>query len=361
MKSVSSAASLTIKLILMSFPDIIEGVNDQTANDMTLHTGPGCSISTDADMSGTISTSNCDINAPGQQNNAGCQIKTSNTQTYGSGFNANKGGVYATEWTDSAIKIYFFPRGSIPDDIAKGSPNPSGWGKPMSVFQGDCDISNTFKDLQIVFDTTFCGDWAGDTWASSSCAQQASTCDAFVSDNPGAFKDAYWTVNSLKVYQSNGGSQSSSSIPSYSTPTPYSVSNIVSASPPYSANSSKTVPAYPTQASVTAPAGSAPAYSAPAPASTSSSNEWESPWHHHWTKTAWGVPRAAEPTGMANSAPEDFETQGHEHGHPAHETQSVEANAALPFKAGEEGRSHISTQRLARHLRQHRRHGSGRL
>jgi hypothetical protein len=170
---------------------------------MTLHTGPGCSISDNGGMSGQISTSICDVNAEGQSKNAGCQISTGNTQTYGSGFNSNKGGVYATEWTSSAIKIYFFPRGSIPLDILSGSPTPSSWGTPIASFQGGCDISKTFSEQQIVFDTTFCGDWAGNSWSSSSCSVKADTCNSYVQNNPNAFSDAYWTINSLKVYQSN--------------------------------------------------------------------------------------------------------------------------------------------------------------
>ena len=29
---------------------------------------------------------------------------------------------------------------------------------PDATFQGDCDVDKAFKDQQIVFDTTFCGD-----------------------------------------------------------------------------------------------------------------------------------------------------------------------------------------------------------
>lgn len=71
--------------------DIIEGVNDQSTNEMTLHTGDGCSLSSSGSMTGTLSTSNCYVNAPNQYANQGCGISTGNTQTYGSGFNANGG------------------------------------------------------------------------------------------------------------------------------------------------------------------------------------------------------------------------------------------------------------------------------
>lgn len=58
---------------------------------MTLHTSSGCNISTSGSMSGTVGTSDCYVDAPGQSANAGCQITTSNTQTYGAGFNSNNG------------------------------------------------------------------------------------------------------------------------------------------------------------------------------------------------------------------------------------------------------------------------------
>ncbi|KAK4550101.1 hypothetical protein LTR36_003068 [Oleoguttula mirabilis] len=183
--------------------DIIEGVNEQTTNDMTLHTGEGCSVTNNGAFSGELMTTDCWIDDPDQAANAGCQISASNTDTFGTGFNSNNGGVYATEWTDSAISVFFFPRGSIPSDITNGSPEPSSWGTPVAQFQGGCDIANNFTNQQIVFDTTFCGSWAGDVWASGSCASKADTCDAYVENNYEAFADAYWSVNALQVYKAS--------------------------------------------------------------------------------------------------------------------------------------------------------------
>jgi len=181
--------------------DIIEGVNQQSSNDMTLHTADGCTITNNNAFSGTITTDNCYVDASGQSTNAGCQITTSNTQTYGSGFNSNNGGVYAVDYTSSAISIYFFPRGSIPSDISSGSPDPSGWSTPLAQFQGGCDIDSMIYSQQIVFDLTYCGSWAGNVWSSGSCASKADTCNDYVQNNPTAFQDSYWSINSLKVYQ----------------------------------------------------------------------------------------------------------------------------------------------------------------
>ena len=138
--------------------DIIEGVNDQPTNSMTLHTGEGAVVTNGTQFSGELVTPNCDVNAPDQPMNAGCSIGDVSNLTFGPGFNDAGGGVFATEWTSEFIKIWFFPRGSFPADIVSSSPNPSeNWGTPNSLFQGQFNIDDHFKDLQIVFDTTFCG------------------------------------------------------------------------------------------------------------------------------------------------------------------------------------------------------------
>ena len=190
--------------------DIIEGVNGQQTNDMTLHTGFACSISPEnTRLSGTIGSFDCTSSS---EDNEGCQITTTDTHTYGSGFNAIGGGVYATEWTSAAISIFFFPRGSVPPDITAGRPNPSSWGEPVARFQGDCDMEKSFRDLRIVFDTTFCGDWAGEVWTGSTCESTTQqTCEDFVAHNAHAFEDAYWSVNALRVYRTNASSAAASS------------------------------------------------------------------------------------------------------------------------------------------------------
>lgn len=41
--------------------DIIEGVNDQTGNDMTLHTSSGCTQGSTSGFSGSVTSTNCDV------------------------------------------------------------------------------------------------------------------------------------------------------------------------------------------------------------------------------------------------------------------------------------------------------------
>ncbi|KAI0383948.1 glycoside hydrolase family 16 protein [Hypomontagnella monticulosa] len=170
--------------------DIIEGVNLATNTTYTLHTSAGCKFTQG------------DCNAPGT-GNLGCGTASQDTRTLADGFNAIGGGVYAVEWTASAINIFFFPRtGRIPADITAGKPNPKTWGKPATSFSGPgCNIPSHFRNHQIVFDTTMCGDWAGKVFADDPvCRAKAPTCQEYVANNPAAFKNSYWLINSVKVY-----------------------------------------------------------------------------------------------------------------------------------------------------------------
>ncbi|KAI8641534.1 concanavalin A-like lectin/glucanase domain-containing protein [Parasitella parasitica] len=180
--------------------DIIEGVNTQAQNQVTLHTSAGCTMrGVGRTQSSTVLTNNCDVNAPGQGSNAGCGVISPDKQTYGTGFNRNKGGVYATQWLNDGIFVWFFPRNSIPKDIASNTPNPNNWGSPLAAFpfvMSKCN-SNKFANLQIVINLTFCGDWAGSVYRTSGCP---SDCNNYVGQTPGAFTEAYWRINSLKVY-----------------------------------------------------------------------------------------------------------------------------------------------------------------
>lgn len=180
--------------------DIVEGVNAANNNSMTLHTNAGCSIQSTG-YSGTASTTNCDVKDPKQPENAGCGISSPDTISFGADFNANRGGVYATEWTSQAIKIWFFPRAKIPQDIESGTPNPSGWGQPTAQFAGSCNIDQHFQNHNLIFNTAFCGQWAGRVWKDSSCAAKAPTCEEFVAKNPKEMLEAYWLIQSVRVYE----------------------------------------------------------------------------------------------------------------------------------------------------------------
>ncbi|KAI0391204.1 glycoside hydrolase family 16 protein [Xylariaceae sp. FL0594] len=179
--------------------DIIEGVNMQETSAITLHTGSGCKFS-------KASWSAKDCGSPGDASQ-GCGKSSQDHRTYGAKFNEIGGGVYAVQWTSNAINVFFFPRsGSIPADLQAGSPDPSKWGTPLASFSGgSCDIDSFFSNHQIVFDTTFCGQWAGTVWNQDAvCAAKAPTCQEYVAKNPADFQEAYWLINYVKVFNEAG-------------------------------------------------------------------------------------------------------------------------------------------------------------
>lgn len=155
--------------------DIVEGVHTYTANQATLHTNPGCTIpSSDTsvlNITGTlVDGTDCAAQDTG---NAGCGVRASQSNTFGAGFNNNGGGVYASkliafrifvikilnffvvEWTSDGIKVFFFPRSSIPSDITAGAPLPDNWGVPMANWPAStCNATEFFYDNSVIFDTT---------------------------------------------------------------------------------------------------------------------------------------------------------------------------------------------------------------
>ncbi|KAL5641346.1 hypothetical protein ACGC1H_001732 [Rhizoctonia solani] len=188
--------------------DIVEGVNDYQANQASLHTKSGCTIPEQYGSSGMLAASlNCAADETGNQ---GCGQLNSKPNNYGKAFNDNGGGVYAMKWDRSGISIYFFPRGEIPSDINNESPRPDSWGTPVGNWPAqNCDPFQFMSDHIMIFDTTLCGDWAGNAWQSSGIAGQTETCAAktgystcldYIRNEGANLKDAFWEVKSVKVY-----------------------------------------------------------------------------------------------------------------------------------------------------------------
>jgi hypothetical protein len=180
--------------------DILEGVHDSDVNQMTLHTAEGCSLARpqpaqNAIFSGQVVNTVC---ASSGSNNAGCAVLDTVKGSYGRALNAQYGGVFAMLWNDDGIKIWRFDRQAIPDDISKQNPQPNNWGPPKAAFAASsCQPKKFFRDHSIVFDITLCGDWAGATYQSVGCP---GSCQEAVA-NPSNFDNAFWSVNSVIVYQ----------------------------------------------------------------------------------------------------------------------------------------------------------------
>lgn len=143
--------------------DMIEGVNSQTSNEITLHTSEGCTMTQGTQIASTKLLDTLDCGA--DDGSTGCPQLTTETTNFGAGLNAAGGGVYAMEWTSEAISVWFFARNSTLANKLTASNGTSGldtasFGTPQAQFNGGsgCDIDSSFKEHNIVIDTTFCGD-----------------------------------------------------------------------------------------------------------------------------------------------------------------------------------------------------------
>lgn len=203
--------------------DILEYVHEANNNAMTLHTAPGCTVKDVAgSFQGKLDKSNCNAGHP-IPGSEGCSIDALNQNTLAgtntkiptAGFAMNKegGGVYVHDWQADGITVWMFPHGGLPADLVAGKPKPSTWKqKPLAKFQGDCDFTTAFKDMNAIINIDFCGDWAGQTWQTDGAQARVAhktgvnypTCAEYVAKNPQAFKDAYFDISSIKFYSNNG-------------------------------------------------------------------------------------------------------------------------------------------------------------
>ncbi|KAG6336027.1 hypothetical protein ID866_3062 [Astraeus odoratus] len=179
--------------------DIVEGVNNQATNQVTLHSGTSqaCTIDTTLSKSvtGHVLGTNC-YSTPTAD--AGCAFSDTDPRSFGYGFNNAGGGVFALLWDNSlGMSVWHFARSDIPSDITNRAPNPANWGVPVGFWSAQtCDIGANFYQHSLVIDTTICGNWASSAYSGSGCP---STCSAMVA-NATNFVDAKWILNYVAVY-----------------------------------------------------------------------------------------------------------------------------------------------------------------
>jgi hypothetical protein len=132
-------------------------VSNYIANQATIHTNPGCSLSASSasslGMTGTlVGGQDCAAASTGNQ---GCGVRATDQQSFGSAFNANGGGIYAMRWDTSGIAIYFFRPDAVPTDLTSNAPTPENWGLPMAHWPStNCDPMKFFSNHNTIFDTT---------------------------------------------------------------------------------------------------------------------------------------------------------------------------------------------------------------
>lgn len=101
--------------------DILEGADGVTPNSVTAWTSAGCTIPDTSARTQTGSTDGTECDVDG---GIGCAVWDPLQQSFGAPFNANGGGWFAMERTDSFIKVWFWPRdGYPPADVLNNSPS----------------------------------------------------------------------------------------------------------------------------------------------------------------------------------------------------------------------------------------------
>lgn len=183
--------------------DIVEGVNMLENNQMTLHTGPGCTVSNPMLQSavGNVLNPDCDVYA---SSNLGCGVHDRSNASYGQPFNRQGGGVFAMEWSKSGISIWRFSRGEVPKDLQSGNaPQPSTWPiRPVAHWSSnECNnMNDEFGQHRVIFDITLCGDWAGSAGVFNANNACSGSCTDMVKD-PSNYHNANWEIASVKLYQ----------------------------------------------------------------------------------------------------------------------------------------------------------------
>ncbi|GAA5830680.1 hypothetical protein JCM3766R1_003388 [Sporobolomyces carnicolor] len=196
--------------------DTWEAVNLMEYNQMALHTTSGCEAqnsSSSDEYSATLLNANCDKDA---NFNSGCNALDPKTTSAGQALANAGGGVWATEYAATGIKIWHFERSAVPTDLSSNasSIDPTAWGTPTYfVPTSSCNIEQHFAAQHLVIDITLCGDWAGSnaTLEQTGCALTTQPlCYTQYVLNASNYDNAYFEIPSVRVYQDSSVSHSNS-------------------------------------------------------------------------------------------------------------------------------------------------------
>ncbi|KAF9003228.1 hypothetical protein BDQ17DRAFT_489203 [Cyathus striatus] len=188
--------------------DILEAINLMQNNQMALHTLPGCFQPTNANDTQRGISGNIDCSTP-----SGCVVAETAPNSFGPGFAAAGGGVYAAQFDVSGIYIWFWSRPNIPPSVTQSTSSSaidiSDWGLPSASYPaGSCDITQFFGAQQLVIDVTLCGIWAGlPVQYLPECAAQGPTGICYNDNVVGSgenYDNAYFEVNFVRAYTTGG-------------------------------------------------------------------------------------------------------------------------------------------------------------
>lgn len=143
--------------------DIVEGVNTQKNNQMTLHTAPGCTLDATAPPTssntkaflGNVLSTTCDARV---NSNSGCGVTDPSPTSFGASVESGGGAVFAMLWDSIGIRVWHFSRTTTPPDLTAFAPNPSTWPVPSAFWSTTtCPVNQFFGEHNIVINTSLCG------------------------------------------------------------------------------------------------------------------------------------------------------------------------------------------------------------
>ncbi|KAF8187147.1 concanavalin A-like lectin/glucanase domain-containing protein [Pholiota molesta] len=198
--------------------DIIEAINDMNNNQVALHTVQGCAQQVLTPPAQTGHTVGTDCSVP-----EGCLVTESQPNSYGPGFAAAGGGVYALQMEVSGICL----RPNVPPNIQSATTSTpidtSTWGLPTAAYPAgaSCNVTQFFPPQNLVLLTTLCGVWAGvPSIYTSTC--HTPTGDCFTDNvlgNGSNYADAYWEIRYIRTYLSSSAVPSGAPSPTAGSPT----------------------------------------------------------------------------------------------------------------------------------------------
>ncbi|TFK55153.1 glycoside hydrolase family 16 protein [Heliocybe sulcata] len=177
--------------------DIIETVNLMGYNQMALHTTSGCSHTTPANQVGSSGETNCNATS-----GSGCTVAEKKANSFGADFATAGGGVFATQFDESGIYIWFWSRADVPSTISASNTtiDPSTWGAPSAAYpSSSCAIDTYFGAQQLVLDINLCGQWANSTY-SETCGSGDCYLNSVINAGSPTYDTAYFEIAYLRVF-----------------------------------------------------------------------------------------------------------------------------------------------------------------
>ncbi|KAF9476798.1 hypothetical protein BDN70DRAFT_881992 [Pholiota conissans] len=213
--------------------DIIEAINNMNNNQIALHTVQGCQQQQLTPPAQTGNTLETDCSVP-----RGC-IVAQPADSFGAGFAANGGGVFALQMEVSGIYVWYWNRAALPPNLQSATSSTpidtTSWGLPSAAYPSgpSCNITQFFPPQNLVLLTTLCGVWAGvPSIYSNTCHTPTGDCftDNVLGDGSN-YVNAYWEIRYIRTYLSSNAipSGSSSSSPTSPSQTPTGGSTVTQA------------------------------------------------------------------------------------------------------------------------------------